>query len=377
MRVARLLAGVFALAFAAIPLAQQVPAPAATVVRPIAAPLVPLPPESASANVTKFAFIAYGDTRGPDDGQILQPQHAAVVEAMINAIPGEAAAGFPVKFVVQSGDAVNNGREAAQWNVSYIPIIERITREAGLPYFFGVGNHDMGGRPAGDPDRELRYRNVLAANSKLWPADGPRKLAGYPVFAFGYGHVFFISFDSNIPDDQVQLKWVSDLLEHLDRARFRVVIALFHHPPITSGAHGGPTVVERESEGIRKMYLPLFRRHHVRLLVMGHDHLYDHYVEHYEDATGTHRMDEVVSGGGGGPIYTYRGEPDLARYSATALPQRVTIEHVARPGPAQADNPHHFVIFEIDGDRIWEKWVATVSAPFAPFGQPRTELADR
>ena len=374
MRFVRIACVVIAAAAAASrPTAQQAGTVAAA--RPIEPPPTPLPSEAASAGVTRFSFIAYGDTRGPADGQVVQPQHSAVVDRVLQAVDEEGAAGFPVRFVVQTGDAVNNGRNAAQWDVSFTPVIERITRVAGLSYFFAVGNHDVGGRPAGDPDRERGLKNVASAMSKVWPAEGPRRLAGYPTFAFGYGPLFFVAFDSNIPADAKQLAWVSDTLDHVDRTRFPTVVALFHHPPFTTGAHGGPAV-EREAQGIRRIYLPLFRRHHVRMTIAGHDHLYDHFVERYDDDLGTHRMDHIVSGGGGGPIYTYHGEQDLTRYEAEALPQRVTVEHITRPGSTEADNPHHFVIFEVDGTRIWEKIVATSAAPFAPLGAARVELAD-
>ena len=378
MRPALAIVGVFALSIIAAtssPLAQQAPGP--VVVRAIEPPAIPLPAESASAAIRKFAFMAYGDTRGPADGVTIQAQHSAVVEAMLQAVGTERTAGFPVRFVIQSGDAVINGRNAVQWNTSFTPIIERLTRDAGLPYFFAVGNHDLGGRPVGDPDREAGLRNVKAAMSRLWPPDGSvRRLDGYPAFAFGFGQMFFITFDSNIPEDPVQLAWVSGQLEQLDRQRFPIVVAFFHHPPITTGPHGGP-LVEKESAAIRRLYLPLFRKHHVRMTVTGHDHLYDHFVEHYDDAQGTHRMDHIVSGGGGAPIYTYRGEPDLKLFTAAAAPQHVTVEHIVRPGADEGDNPHHFVIFEVDGDQIWEKTVATVARPFTPLGQARFALADR
>ena len=379
MRTARAVAGVFAVSVIAAtssPLAQQ-QAPAPVVVRPIEPPANPLPAESASAAVRKFAFIAYGDTRGPADGAIIQPQHAAVVDAILQSLAAERADGFPVRFVVQSGDAVINGRNAAQWNTSFAPIIERLTRDAGLPYFFAVGNHDLGGRSVGDPDRETGVRNVEAAMAHLWPPEGSaRRLNGYPAFAFGFGQMFFIAFDSNIPEDPVQLAWVTAQLEKLDRQRFPIVVAIFHHPPLTTGPHGGP-IVEKESAAIRRLYLPLFRKYHVRMTITGHDHLYDHFIEHYDDQTGTHRMDHVVSGGGGAPIYRYSGEQDLALFIAAAAPQHVVVEHAVRPGAEEGDNPHHFVIFEVDGDRIWEKIVATVARPFLPEGQPRIELTDR
>lgn len=336
---------------------------------------VTLPPEAATANETKFSFIAYGDTRGPADGLIPQPAHRDVVERIIQTIPIEERAGFPVRFVVQSGDAVFGGRFADQWNVSFTPLIERLMGEGKVPYLFAVGNHDVSAMPVRSSEREAGLRNATAAMAKLWPPDGsPRRLKGYPTFGFGYGRFFIIALDSSIASDPTQLTWVKKQLEGLDRRRFSTVIALFHHPPLTTGPHGG-RLVEPTSQAMRQIYMPLFRAHHVRMTITGHDHFYDHFVEHYEDAAGTHRMDHIVSGGGGAPIYSYRGEQDLKLYEATAAPQRVRVEHLIKPGVQEADNPHHFVVFEVDGDRIWLQVIATVAAPFLPYGQPRIELA--
>mgnify|MGYP001112029962 CR=1 FL=1 len=53
----------------------------------------------------------------------------------------------------------------------------------------------------------------------------------------------------------------------------------------------------------------------------------------------------------------------------------VQVEHPIRPGVVEADNPHHFVIFEVDADRLWLQVVTTVAAPFLP--QPtKIELSD-
>ena len=59
----------------------------------------------------------------------------------------------------------------------------------------------------------------------------------------------------------------------------------------------------------------MFRQYHVRLLLTGHEHLFEHWVERYVDASGPHRMDEIVSGGGGAPLYAYVGEPTSANTS--------------------------------------------------------------
>ncbi len=59
-----------------------------TSVRAIAPPQNALPSEAQSASVTKFSFIAYGDTRQATDGTVLQPEHSTLVTGMLSAIQG-------------------------------------------------------------------------------------------------------------------------------------------------------------------------------------------------------------------------------------------------------------------------------------------------
>src|SRR6185436_18285959 len=83
--VALLLTGLVSAAVVAQQPAVQPPAPAVPLawvaVRPIEPPATPLPQEANSAGVTKFSFLAYGDTRSsgaldvPGDGDILHPEH--------------------------------------------------------------------------------------------------------------------------------------------------------------------------------------------------------------------------------------------------------------------------------------------------------------
>ena len=51
-------------------------------VTPIPAPASELPSETASAGITRFSFLAYGDTRSRHDGIYIQPDHLMVVEGM-------------------------------------------------------------------------------------------------------------------------------------------------------------------------------------------------------------------------------------------------------------------------------------------------------
>jgi len=343
----------------------------------ILAPRLPIPPEAATAHVKKFSFIAYGDTRGRHDGVELQAEHQLVIESMLNTMKRATTSADSIRFVLQSGDAVVNGSFARQWSVSYVPLISRLTQEGGVPYFLSVGNHDVGNSTdLADARRVAGMRNYFAANAKLLPPKGTRRLDGYPTFAFGYGNTYVIAVDSDIPDDSTQLAWLTRQLESLDRHRYENVVVFFHHPPFSSGPHGG-VQTERQAASIRARWMPLFRKHHVRLLLTGHEHLFEHWVERYRDASGPHRIDEVVSGGGGAPLYGYMGEPDVRGYLAAGAADSVTLEHLVRPNVDPGANPFHFVVVHVDGTRIDVEVVAADwGRGFAPYRSRGATLAD-
>ncbi len=353
-------------------------APRDTVVA-IAKPTRPLPPEAQSANVTRFSFIAYGDTRGRRDGTAEQYEHGLVVDEMLRAITRMDRGPDPIKFVLQSGDAVVNGRDAKQWNVSFVSLINRITTAGGVPYFLAPGNHDVtSAAELANPGRAEGLNNYLRAMEKLIPPDGAtRRLRGYPTYAFGYGNTFVIAFDSNIAEDSTQFAWVQQQLEGLDRKRYVNVIVFSHHPAFSSGPHGG-SIVERPTAAVRAKYMPLFRKHKVRLLLTGHEHLFEHWVERYRDATGApQRMDHIVSGGGGAPLYTYQGEPDTRAYIRDAGADSTRLTHLVKPGMSAGDNPYHFLIVHVDGTRMWFDVIGVDwGRDFAPYKSTRVVLSD-
>jgi hypothetical protein len=361
----------------AAPLCAQ-SAAADSVIVPARPPARPLPPEAQSAGITHFSFMAYGDTRGRHDGTELQAEHELVVESMLETIKERAGTPDAIRFVIQSGDGVQNGSNPAQFQVSFIPLINRLTQAGGIPYFAAVGNHEVGGgRDTLDARRADGLRNWFATNARLIPPDGSaRRLARHPDYAFGFGNTFFITFDSDIPEDTVQFTWVEKQLDQLDRRRFVNVVVFFHHPPFSSGPHGGATL-QYQARVIRDKWMPLFRREHVRLLLTGHEHLFDHFVEHYRDASGPHRIDEIVSGGGGAPLYAYRGEPDLVDYVRSGAAAGVSVEHLVRPSIDPGGNPFHYVVIHVDGDRLSVEVVGVDwGRTFEPYRSNRSALSD-
>lgn len=353
------------------------PAPPTDPVRAILPPRTPLPPEPASAGTTRFSFIAYGDTRGRREGKDEQYEHGLVVETMLATVKRLEATPFPVRFVLMTGDAVMNGRDPRQWNLSYVSVVNRLTQEANLPYFLSPGNHDVGSAPVDRPDRKAALGNYLAAIAHLIPRDGNlRRLDGYPSYAFGYGNTFVVALDSNIAGDDKQFEWARRQLEGLDRRRYRHVIAFFHHPVLSSGPHGG-TRIEASTATLRQRYMPLFRRHQVSLLLSGHEHLYEHWVERHEQGGRRLRLDHVTTGGGGAPLYTFQGRPDLREYLQAGQAEKVALTQLARPGPDPGDNPYHYVVVQVDGDRLRLDVVGVDwGAGFAPYRTRTTTLAD-
>ena len=341
-------------------------------------PRTPFPSEGATAGTTRFSFIMYGDTRGRHDGSQVQAEHQLVIESMLSTIKKAASTPDPIRFVVQSGDAIQDGSVAAQLNVSYAPLINRLMREGDVSYFLAVGNHDVGNSVnLTDARRVSGLRNYFAANANLIPAEGsPRRLAGYPTYAFGYGNTYFISVDSDIPDDTTQLAWMRSQLAGIDRHRYTNVAVFFHHPPFSSGPHGGAKL-ERQAASIRAKWMPLFHQYHVRLLLTGHEHLFEHWVERYTDASGAHRIDEIVSGGGGAPLYAYTGEPDVHPFIAENAPLKVSLEHLAKPSSDPGANPFHFVVVHVDGDRFNIEVVGVDwGKGFAPYRSSTASLSD-
>ena len=339
----------------------------------------PIPPEDVSAATTRFSFIVYGDTRGRRDGIDVQYEHSLVVDGMLAAIKRLDSTEFPVRFVLQTGDAVLDGGDARHWNASFVSLINRLTTDGGVPYFLAPGNHDVSA--AGNlesPQRQQALMNYLEVMSQLIPPDGaPRRLSGYPTYAFGYGNTFMLAMDSNIASDEKQYQWVKSQLEQLNRKRYTNIVVMFHHPVFSSGPHGGSTV-ETPTAVLRSRYMPLFRAHKVKLTLAGHDHLFEHWVERYRDAQGSpQRMDLIVTAGGGAPPYGYRGEPDVTQYVRGNADSRVQLEHLVKPGPDPGNNPYHFVIVRVDGDRLGVEVVGIDwGSTFQPYRSNKSDLVD-
>ena len=124
--------------------------------------------------------------------------------------------------------------------------------------------------------------------------------------------------------------------------------------------------------------MPLFRKHNVSFLVTGHEHLFEHFVERYRDASGrAQRIDQIVTGGGGAPLYSFQGEPDLRAYRTAGGADSVSVTHLVRPGMDPGDNPYHFVLVHVDGNESWLEVIGVDwGRGFQPYKSARSGLGE-
>ena len=136
--------------------------------------------------------------------------------------------------------------------------------------------------------------------------------------------------------------------------------------------------MEGQTVELRDRYMPLFRATYVRAVFSGHEHLFEHWVEHYTDASGVHRMDLVVSGASGVPIYSYTGESNLEGYLKTNEASKVKLDHLVKPGLEHGSNPYHYLIVRVDGERLNMEVVGVDwGAGFQPYRSNKVSLEDQ
>ena len=139
-----------------------------------------------------------------------------------------------------------------------------------IPAVMVPGNHDLGFRFQGDSvvrnekGKKVRDRSV----SPLWhahltlPENGVAGLEE-TSYTLDYQGVRFVMINSNDRLEE-QARWMDTLLGTNPN---RWTVVTMHHPLYSSGR-------ERDDKKTREAFLPLFEKHHVDLVLTGHDHTY-------------------------------------------------------------------------------------------------------
>lgn len=205
-------------------------------------------------------FLVYGDDRTNPTA------HAAVVRAL---------AATPSDFLVNTGDMVEDGGRAEDWQ-SFFDIEAPLLRDRAI--FVAIGNHELYDDRAGA--NFARYLGFSGTGGSTQP---------YGTVRLGNVRFFFLNSLHDWSSGE-ERKWLEAELGRADgEPGLAWRIAVMHHGPWSSGPHGVNT-------DLLKAHVPeLLAAHGVDLVLGGHDHIYE------RGATGGIKY--VNSGGGGAPLY--------------------------------------------------------------------------
>jgi 3',5'-cyclic AMP phosphodiesterase CpdA len=145
--------------------------------------------------------------------------------------------------------------------------------DAGVGFELAIGNHDV----------DLHH-----SDDGLAEIEAELRLLGTPgrYYRSSHGPADLFYLDSSVPGlfgptATDQIEWLDDALASSTN-QWKIVA--LHHPPYSSGEHGS-------TPGFDDLLQPVLARHHVDLVLAGHDH-------HYERTQVLDGITYVVSGGG-------------------------------------------------------------------------------
>ena len=191
---------------------------------------------TAPATAESFSFLYMGDAQKGLD------EWGALTEAAFTRHPD-------VRFLTLAGDLINRGGQRNEWDSFFHNGAGLFGRRAFVPT---IGNHEMYQMYPGLYLDEFTLRE-----------NGPAGVTPERAYAFEYSNALFVVLDSNLPPE-TQAAWLE---EQLASTSATWKFAVFHHPIYSSKS-------SRDNPELRKQWGALFDKHHVDLVLQGHDHAY-------------------------------------------------------------------------------------------------------
>jgi acid phosphatase type 7 len=249
----------------------------------------------AGLDARPVSFLLFGDNRSDD------VSHAAVVRAMEES---------PSDFLVNTGDALEDGNEAEQWQ-RFFEIEKGLLKDRCL--FIAVGNHELLEQAASNFLRYLGPEPPVNAA----PAERIDRRGLYRTVRWGTTRLFFLNgMDTFVSG--AEKEWLDAELTRADNEPglvWRIVVV--HHGPWSAGPHG-------PNSRLLEAHAPdMWKAHRIDIVLSGHDHIYER-----GESDG---IKYVVSGGGGAPLYRVTGPNTNTRL---------------------AESTYHFVEAKLDGTKM-------------------------
>jgi 3',5'-cyclic AMP phosphodiesterase CpdA len=188
-------------------------------------------------------------------------------------------------FMIHLGDIAYETGTLQQFERHFFDVYAELLKYVAV--FPASGNHEY------ETSDAAPFREVFALPENGGPAGVER------WYSYDWGDVHFVVLDTERVG-AVQAQWLN---ADLAANRRPWTVVYLHRPPFSSGEHGS-------SRDVQKYFVPLFVKHHVPLVLAGHDH-------HYERSKPIDGVTYVVSGGGG------RGTRQTGHASFTAFSEAV------------------------------------------------------
>jgi hypothetical protein len=198
------------------------------------------------------------------------------------------------RFVLLLGDNLYHDDYTGEFLTPYKPLLDR-----GVKFHAALGNHDR--------DLQIHFK--------------PFNMNDREYYSFDEGNARFVALNSNRPSDQAQAKWFEAAFAD---AGTKWRICFFHHPLYSSGQHA-----EESAQVIRPALEDALVQAQVNIVFSGHEHLYERIAPQKS-------VRYFVSGGGGRNLYRVRA----SEFDEAAVSE------------------HHFMVLEIDGNRLFYEAVA-------------------
>ena len=197
---------------------------------------------TASTDPEPFSFIYFGDAQND-----IRSKWSRVIREAYGDAP-------KAKFMIHAGDLINNAESDAQWQEWF---------EAGawmnamIPSVPVAGNHEMA--KVDETTRRLshHWRPQFAL-----PEHGPVGLEE-TCYSLVYQGVRIVGMNSNLEPEK-QAEWLDRILTE---NKEKWVVCSFHHPMFSTGK-------DRDNAALRAIWKPVLDKHHVDLVLQGHDHTY-------------------------------------------------------------------------------------------------------
>ena len=222
-----------------------------------------------SADSTRtIGILAFGDSGGATTDQLQ-------LRSQMDDVPYE--------LIIHTGDLAYESGSLDQLESTVFDVYDDLFRH--IPFFPASGNHDyktLGGAP---------FRAVFKlpenGNAEKW-------------YSYDWGRIHFAALDTEA-DYDTQMAWLD---ADLAATKLPWKIVYMHRPPYSSGNHGSDT-------SLRNKLAPVVERHHVQLVLTGHDHTYERMIPQNGVAY-------VVTGGGGRGTYTV-GQSSFTAFSESVI----------------------------------------------------------